>query len=185
MPIYGFACPAGHEVEGVFGMEEVPTTVPCPEHGGECARVFYAPHFQEDRVRFHRAGPGAPTERWSYALGQDMPDSRAERRRIEKEKGIEFVSKADVMADPDMRKSLDYVQHLRAGGAPIDPKVMDAPKKLPKGILAKKLAEKGVRLGDYSREYTPKTREQVEREAAARGWVEAEATVAAPEKVAP
>lgn len=159
-------------------MNEVPESVPCPAHGGACARIFTAPHFQEDRVRFHRAGPNAPSERWSYALGQEMPDSRAERRRLEKERGVEFVTKADVLADPDMRKSMDYVKHLREGGAPIDPKKLDQPKPFPKGILAKKLAEKGVRLGDYSRDYQPKTREQVEREVVDRGWVEAEATVA-------
>jgi hypothetical protein len=161
---FGYRCPAGHEIVEQHRVGQAPPTTTCYEHAHTAARVFDVPHFVEDRLRFAKASPHAPSERWSYALGREMPETRQERRRIEKERGIEFVTKADVYNDPETRKSLDYVAHLRSGGAPIPPKELDPPKPLPKGILARKLREKGVRFGADSGGFVLRTPEQVERQ---------------------
>ncbi len=176
---FGYSCPAGHEIIEQHGVGKAPTSVMCHEHAHTATRVFEPPHFVEDRLRFRKTS-GTPSENWSYSLGAPMPTTRAERKRIERERGIEFVSRDDVMSDPDARKSHDYVAHLRAGGAPIDPLKLDPPKPLEKGILARKLREKGVRFGADSGGFVARTPEQVERMVRDRdpspsGWKEHEA----------
>jgi len=79
------------------------------------------------------------------------------------------VSRSEALAD---------AAKLREG------KLLDEPPKLEKGYLAKEVARRGIR---FDRSLTPPralTREESERKLADHGWVEAEAQVAAPEKVA-
>jgi hypothetical protein len=89
-----------------------------------------------------------------------MPDSRAARKRIERERGIEFVTPSEAKAD---------AQKLREGK-----NLWEAPK-LEKGWLAKEVRKRGIR---FDRSVTPAplpTQEQVDRKLADRGWSEAEA----------
>jgi hypothetical protein len=132
--------------------------------------------FQEDRSRFFRnSNPNAPTNDWSFALGCRMPQSRAERKAIEKLKGIEMVSPAEARADAEVRKSLDYVQHIREGGDRNAEEFKDKPVKQEKGWLAKRIAEKGIRFGDASTDSAgwdsrPHTQEAVDQKAADLGF---------------
>jgi hypothetical protein len=114
-----------------------------------------------------------------------MPTSRADLKAVERQRNIEFVSQADAKSDPDTRKTLEYVEHLRSGGAPISPKVLDPPKPLEKGILARKLREKGVRFGADSGGFVLRTPEQVDRMIRDRdpqpsGWNESQAVNTTP-----
>jgi hypothetical protein len=176
---FGYACPDEHELIENFPVGKAPATVVCHEHAHTAKRVFDVPQFTEDRIRFfRRRDSNAPSDRWSWAIGQDMPDSRQERRRIEKERGIEFVSQAEARKSPDVEKSLSYVNHLRSGGKPIPPGVLDPTAKIQRGTLAKKLSEKGVRLGADSGGFRLSTPEESERQMRdyAPEWNDKEAT---------
>jgi hypothetical protein len=144
----------GHEIVENFPTGKAPATVHCSEHNLEAKRIFEPPIFQEDRLRFYQAKPNAPSPRWSYALGQDMPESKQERRRLEKEKGIEFVSRDE------------------------KPSIPEPPKGPEKGWLKRAFDAKGIRLGDYGG-FRPMTREESERKLAAErpDWVESEAVI--------
>ena len=133
-------------------------------------RIFDAPHFQEDRLRMRQPTRNAPRPDWSWSLGGPMPQSRSERRAIEKAQGIEFVTPAEARAD---------VQRLREG------KNLDEPTKLEKGYLAKEVARRGIR---FDRSLTPPralTREESERKLKAEqpDWNPAEAKEASPAKL--
>jgi hypothetical protein len=105
--------------------------------------------------------PHAPRPDWSWTLGGPAPQSRSEQRAIEKAQGIEFVTKAEALAD---------AAKLREG------KNLDEPPKLEKGYLAREVAKRGIR---FDRSLTPPralTREESERKLKDRGWADAEAT---------
>jgi|FreactTroBogLake_1042271.scaffolds.fasta_scaffold00472_13 putative FmdB family regulatory protein len=150
MARYDYACPAcGTIDEVIHGMREQ-VTVLCPECATPCNRYFSPdtfPQFTEDRVRFYRNNrKDAPSERWSYALGQEMPESRRELNRLQEQKGIEFVSKRDM---PDHWKmALEYKRHVDKGGERVAPeKLMPTSTKIEPGSIMKKAREKGVRFG--------------------------------------
>ncbi len=160
MSRYGYACPAGHEVVIDATMRRAPDQVVCLAHDADAPRIFEPPQFTEDRLHFRRTTPGAPSENWSWTLGAPMPTSRAERKRIERERGIEFVTPAEARAD---------AQKLREG------KNLWEPPKLEKGWLAKEVRKRGIR---FDRSVSPAplaTPEAVDRKLAERGWNEAEA----------
>ncbi len=123
---FGYACPLGHELIENFHCGHAPPAVICPTHQETAPRVFDVPHFVEDRLRFYQAGANAPSGRWSYALGQEMPETRAERDRLCREKGIEMVTKAEMLIPPP------------------------EPKKPEKGWLKREIDKRGIRFGDYA-----------------------------------
>jgi hypothetical protein len=173
---YGFACALRHEIHGeveeTFPIGHAPDSVPC-WCGSEARRVFEAPHFVEDRRRFVKGSRNAPAENWSWSLGTRMPESRQEMRRVEKERGIEFVTPAEARAD---------AQRLREG------KDLAPPPKLEKGWLAKEVAKRGLKIRDSAASPARVlTREESERKLAAErpDWKDSEAAIVAPEKTAP
>jgi hypothetical protein len=158
---YGYDCPAGHEVILDATMRRAPDQIVCLEHDADAPRRFEPPQFTEDRLHFRRTGPGAPAENWSWTLGGPMPTSRAERKRVERERGIEFVTPSEARAD---------AQKLRDGKD-----LWTAPKP-EKGWLAKEVRKRGIKLHPDS-SGTPArlpSREESERKIADRGWNEAE-----------
>jgi hypothetical protein len=174
---FGYACGLNHEVfpevEEHFPIGQAPDAVAC-WCGSEARRVFEAPYYQEDRRRLARTPRNAPAEKWSWTLGARAPQSRAEMRQIEKERGIEFVTPAEARAD---------IAKLREG------KNLEGPPKPNKGWLAKEIAKRGVKLhpadsGGWND--APHTREGVERKIKAeRGWNDAEAVVVSKQKIPP
>jgi hypothetical protein len=89
--------------EGVAEIE------PCPHDGYVAKRIWEAPYAQEDRLRMWRNQYGT---RHSFALGEEMPESRRDLRRIERQRGIEFTSELT----PQERTIMDYRKHVDTGG---------------------------------------------------------------------
>lgn len=149
MPLYEYRCPNCDCIDDLRHEANAAIFVSCLICQGRCERHFgpdSVPHFQEDRLRFFRLSHAGPSDRHSYALGQDMPDSRSELKRLEKAKGIEFVSRRDM---PEQWKALAaHTKHVREGG---EVQASDAlnPRqtKLEPGSIMRKVAEKGIRFG--------------------------------------
>lgn len=94
----------------------------CPVCGRDRPKAISLPNFQEDRVRFFR---GALGNGYSHALGEQMPDSRQARDRRAKEKGVEFVSKAEHLSEnKEAAEAVEYRKHVDSGGERIE---RDAP----------------------------------------------------------
>ncbi len=163
---YGYACPHGHEVVESFPIGTAPHDVPCSEHDERAVRVFDVPYFEEDRRRLRPPTPNAPRPDWSWSLGAPAPQTRAEQRAIEKTHGIEFVSRAEALAD---------AQKLREG------KNLDEPPKLEKGWLAREVAKRGIRFDRSLEPPRPLTREESERKLQAeRDWTPSGGSAVAP-----
>jgi hypothetical protein len=89
------------------------------------------PQFCEDRLRMHPAN-------WSWSVGAPMPQSRQERRRIEKEKGIEFVAPHEF--PETWKQATDYKKHVDSGGDRLPPEVV-APVTLPKSRTRERIRD--------------------------------------------
>lgn len=88
---------------------------PCDVHlNGQAYNVYVPRH---DRYRLFR-NPHTGT-RYSYALGQDMPETAGEYHRICEQKGIEPVSPSTM---PEQWKAAaEYARHVKQGGDRVDP----------------------------------------------------------------
>jgi len=102
-------------------------------------RVYYLPHHVEDRR--HMRG-----EKLSPVTGLPYASSRTEERRIERERGIEFLSPSEMPKQWDTLKR--YSQHVKHGGERLDPHAVNPePKTDLKGEISRKMAERGLRFG--------------------------------------
>ena len=144
MASYGFRCSGngGHEIIGYYPMGKAPSQEFCNHHQAYAHRTYEAPQFTEDRRRMQKcSNPAAPSDRWSWSLGQDMPETRSEQRRLEREKGIEMLTRDEARREANEAKG--YLEAVRSGSPPAP----EQPKPLPKGWLAKEVAERGIRFG--------------------------------------
>jgi len=82
----------------------------CLECGGGCFRPQCVPSFTEDRLRLYRNPHRG--DRYCYALGHEMPDSRRELERECKQRGIYF----DDTPTQRERRCMEYAEHVRTGG---------------------------------------------------------------------
>lgn len=82
----------------------------CSQCGGGCWKPECAPLFQEDRRRLFRNAIDGTDK--SYALGRQMPQSRAEMRALEKQRGVEFTTELSAVE----RTRVEYAKHLETGG---------------------------------------------------------------------
>jgi hypothetical protein len=82
--------------------------------GPPCFRRECLPQFQEDRLRLYR-NPRTG-DRYSYALGDQMPESRAERDALEKSRGIVFCSPGE-NASTEHAAANAYEQARRQGAS--------------------------------------------------------------------
>lgn len=97
-------------------MSEGAALMPCPVCQRARPQVFSPPMFVEDRLRFWSGPLG---NGYSTALGEQMPSSRTERDRRAKAKGIEFTTKAELLADSkEAADAVAYRDHVSAGGQP-------------------------------------------------------------------
>lgn len=125
MPTYVTRCLVCGDLEQVARIKDAAQFMPCPICGGLRPQVMHAPQFVEDRVRLWR---GANGDRYSYALGAEMPDSRQARDRMAREKGVEFIGKADFLAsNPEAKAAVEYKAHVDSGGAREESKPLPAP----------------------------------------------------------
>lgn len=113
--------------------------VVCSDCRGMAERYFSpesVPYHQEDR-RHMRAG-------LSRATGQAYAQSRKEERVIEKERGIEFISKRDLT---EQQKTLrEHFQHTKTGGEPVAPNVLNPPPspKVEPGTILREMRKRGI-----------------------------------------
>lgn len=123
MPEYTVRCANCGDQALVVPMSVAAEYMPCPVCQRARPQVFNVPQFTEDRTRLWKGPLGTG---YSFALGRNMPDSRKERDRVARERGVEFCSLAELRADnKEAAQALDYKAHVDAGGArderPIDP----------------------------------------------------------------
>lgn len=115
MPSYVTHCVNCGPQEFLARMSEASEFMPCPVCLRPRPQRFFAPQFVEDRVRLWR---GVHGNRFSHALGAEMPDSRGERDRLAAEKGVEFVGKAEFLAsNKEAAEAVEYKAHVDSGGA--------------------------------------------------------------------
>ena|SRR5271166_616908 len=87
---------------------------PCPICERPRKKAIHLPQFQEDRLRLWRGPLG---NGYSTALGERMPDTRTERDRLAAKKGIEFVSKSELLAsNKEAAEAVAYKAHVDSGG---------------------------------------------------------------------
>ena len=109
---YYYDCQMEGEVQVVQSIHDpVPQIRPCPNCGYAARRIYGNVYFQEDRLRMRKTH-GTPTDNWSFALHGPMPETRSERRRIEKEKGISF----DTTLTENEKRIMDYRRHVDETG---------------------------------------------------------------------
>lgn len=117
-------------------MGKCPPSSVCDEHNLVALRTFDS-NFEQDTRRF-RVGR-------SQATGQPYAESRAEERRIEKERGISFVGRNDLTAKEKHLAS--YAKHVREGGERVASDVINPPEKVQRKTVQQVLREKNVRFG--------------------------------------
>jgi hypothetical protein len=67
----------------------------CPVCQRPRVKVPQVPQFQEDRLRMWKGPLG---NGYSTALGAPMPDTKAERDRLARKQGVEFITKSELVA---------------------------------------------------------------------------------------
>jgi hypothetical protein len=86
----------------------------CPICRAPRPRIYHAPQYSEDRLRFW-VGPMG--NRYSTALGADMPETKKGRDQLAKQKGVEFVGKSEFLADnKEAAQAVAYKAHVDSGG---------------------------------------------------------------------
>ena len=141
-----YQCTFHGEFESEHRIGEAPNADYCPDCLNQSPRVFTAPLFQEDRIRFWKSPHGG---RHSNAFGQDMPDSRQERRRLEKATGIELMTQDEIPAHVQFAR--DYGAHLKAGKERLPNDLAAAamsPPPEPKVSILDRLRKEAPRLGE-------------------------------------
>jgi len=92
-------------------MGKAPTRVSCEACGRHAHRI-YGFHFTEDRTRLFRNPVDGTT--FSYSLGEQMPDNRADYHRLLAEKQCEPVTRGTMPAQ--WRDEQQYLEHVKHGG---------------------------------------------------------------------
>jgi hypothetical protein len=119
VPTYALKCPTCGDQEIVARMKDAAQYMPCPLCDRPRPQVFFPPNVQEDRLRMWKGPLG---NGYSHALGERMPDSRAERDRLARKKGVEFVGKAEFLAEnKEAAQAVEYRRHVTEGGKRDEP----------------------------------------------------------------
>lgn len=126
MPLYDYRCiNCGAEWTEFRKMSDACDHSTSGRRGEGCPQVaFGQPHvgkrvysprnvfrFTEDRLRMWKGPMG---NGFSTALGCQMPDNRADLARLEKEKGVEFVSPGSMPGE--WQEAVEYRKHVDEGG---------------------------------------------------------------------
>ncbi len=85
----------------------------CPVCQRPRAKVPQVFQFTEDRLRMWSGPLG---NGYSTALGERMPDTRAERDRLARKKGVEFITKSELVAtNKEAAEALAYKAEVDSG----------------------------------------------------------------------
>jgi len=88
--------------------------VECPTCQRPRRKVLGAFQHTEDRTHMWKGPLG---NGYSHALGERMPDSRQERDRLAKKKGVEFIGLAEHLAEnKEAAEAVAYHREVQAGG---------------------------------------------------------------------
>lgn len=115
--LFEFRCRACGTLHAqTYGIGKAPSAIRCQcqevaDRHFSASNVF---QWTEDRTRFFQ---GARGDGWSYALGEYMPESRAERDRLAKKKGVEFISGVHELGK-DAQDAVAYGKEVKAGMKP-------------------------------------------------------------------
>jgi putative FmdB family regulatory protein len=113
VPLYDVNCQICG-VQETFARMSTATFLECPRCGGLRPKGITLPHFTEDRLRFWKGPMG---NGYSHALGAQMPETRTERDRLAREKGVEFVGRTEFLAEnKEAAEAVGYAQHVKSGG---------------------------------------------------------------------
>ena len=137
MPYYEYQCDCDAHIAW-FDMGQAPRSIK-PKCGCTAPRVYGFNHV-EDR-RHMRKG-------LSPATGMPYAESRGEERRIEKEKGIEFIGTGEMPKHWGELK--EVAKEVKKTGEKVDPfKIYSDPstQTSSKGSILKKMAERGLTFG--------------------------------------
>lgn len=120
MPLYDISCANCGTQETFARMSEARESdlLPCPICERPRPRLIMLFQHTEDRVRFFK---GALGNGYSHALGQMMPDSRSERDRVARERGVEFVTLSEHLNEnKEAADALAYRKHVDTGGERVE-----------------------------------------------------------------
>jgi hypothetical protein len=115
MPRYDVRCVICGDQEVFATMSEAVGAkyLDCPICQRPRPRIFYPPQFTEDRLRLWRGPLG---NGYSTALGEQMPATRAERDRLAAKKGVEFVTKSELLAsNKEAAEAIAYKAEVDSG----------------------------------------------------------------------
>jgi hypothetical protein len=96
----------------------------CPTCGAQAKRIYTLPQFTQDTLRLWRNHIDG--SRFSYTLGQEMPETRRDLERLYIQKGWEPVSKATM--PEEWKENAEYRAQVDAGGQREKPKPDDTSK---------------------------------------------------------
>jgi hypothetical protein len=116
MPIYPVACANCGEQETFKTMSEARKSdlLECPVCAVPRPRRIVLFQHTEDRTHLWRGPLG---NRYSFALGGEMPDSRSERDRIARAKGIEFCGTREFLdSNKEAAEAVAYSKEVQTGG---------------------------------------------------------------------
>jgi hypothetical protein len=86
--LYPVFCRVHGEMELDVSIHKFYDGFPCPTCSTPTRKIYESPVFTEDRLRFAQ---GALGDGWSQSMGAPMPQSRSQRKALERLRGAEFV----------------------------------------------------------------------------------------------
>jgi hypothetical protein len=114
MPRYEIECASCGRQEFFASIKTAGSFMPCPLCERPRPQVIYPPQFSEDRLRFW-VGPMG--NRYSTALGAEMPETKKKRDQLAREKGVEFTTKSEFLADnKEAAAAVAYKKDVDSGG---------------------------------------------------------------------
>ena len=115
MPTYVVKCGNCGPQETVARMSEAAEFMACPVCRRPRPQVFHVPQFTEDRTHMWKGPMG---NGYSFALGEQMPDSRQARDRLARQKGVEFCSRDELLRDnKEAAEAVAYKAYVDSGGS--------------------------------------------------------------------
>lgn len=114
MPFYDVQCESCG-VQEAYARMSSSDYADCPVCGRPRVKRISLPNFTEDRLRFWKGPLG---NGYSHALGAQMPETRTERDRLARAKGVEFVGRSEFLAEnKEAAEAVAYKNHVASGGA--------------------------------------------------------------------
>ena len=136
MPRYDIVCPNCGTQETVARMSTA-SHLDCPVCERPRPKAIVLFQHTEDRTHMWKGPLG---NGYSFALGERMPDSRSERDRLARKKGVEFCTRAELLADnKEAAEAVAYRKHVDQGGERLEQPAADTTAFVEKPAWAERL----------------------------------------------